>query len=562
MKPKILFVVFASCLIICCSALHKPSEHFVRPCKVVCNYPFNDTTKWAITCRVWGLLKYYHPNITAGKLDWDKVLLDEINDIHFSSNPAEVNMELKKMLKTAGAYTYKKNDAWNDSLNMNVNLCWIDHSFLDDTLKNELKKIASLQVKQPSYYGVDMDSSTHSLSPQHEKLHDFDILSSYDFRLLTLFRYWNIIYYFSPHKYLMDKSWDKTLSESVFPFIKATDKQSYQIAFSKLAASLNDGHCYFSFGNYYPYLSQDIVEYVEGKTVVRVDNGGLSKGDIIKSIENRDIDNIRDSLSFLISASTQGNKEYRINSYISEMIFFHETDITVWRNAQEHKIHMSQGLIEYKQPDVYKRISNDIGYVDLSQLTTGKIDSIFNYFSAGIIFDLRKMGPYRYNVSQLECYLNESKVNTTPSTVYWDLEHPGAFFWNKGSTFAIPSNIKCTQYKGNIIYLINECTQSFGETQAWIARTNLHAKLIGRPTSGAWGQVVWVPLPGKQRAAFSGFGLFSLDGSELQRKGIIPDIEVYPTIESIKSGKDEILEAAIKYLNELPRKTAYEVKHN
>ena len=30
---------------------------------------------------------------------------------------------------------------------------------------------------------------------------------------------------------------------------------------------------------------------------------------------------------------------------------------------------------------------------------------------------------------------------------------------------------------------------------------------------------------------------------------IIPDIEAYPTMESIKAGKDEILEAAIDYVN-------------
>ena len=164
---------------------------------------------------------------------------------------------------------------------------------------------------------------------------------------------------------------------------------------------------------------------------------------------------------------------------------------------------------------------------------------------------MRKAGPYKYNVNQLECHLAESKVLLMPSAVYWDLEHPGAFIWEKGTSSVIPDNVKCTPFKGNIIFLINESTQSFTETQAWIARFNFHAKLIGRPTSGACGQVIWVPLPGNQRVAFSGIGLFSLDGSEFQRKGIIPDIEVYPTLESIKSGKDEILEAAIKYLNEI-----------
>jgi C-terminal processing protease CtpA/Prc len=82
-----------------------------------------------------------------------------------------------------------------------------------------------------------------------------------------------------------------------------------------------------------------------------------------------------------------------------------------------------------------------------------------------------------------------------------------------------------------------------------MARTNFHAVLIGRTTSGALGQVVWAFLPGNNKAVFSGFGLFSPDGTGFQRKGIIPDMEVYPTMESIREGKDEILEAAIEYLN-------------
>ena len=39
----------------------------------------------------------------------------------------------------------------------------------------------------------------------------------------------------------MDKSWDETLLEAIPLFIDAMDKQSYQIAFLKLAAALNDG---------------------------------------------------------------------------------------------------------------------------------------------------------------------------------------------------------------------------------------------------------------------------------------------------------------------------------
>jgi hypothetical protein len=35
----------------------------------------------------------------------------------------------------------------------------------------------------------------------------------------------------------------------------------------------------------------------------------------------------------------------------------------------------------------------------------------------------------------------------------------------------------------------------------------------------------------------------------MQRKGLIPDITVRPTIKGIRAGKDEVLERAILFLN-------------
>ena len=42
----------------------------------------------------------------------------------------------------------------------------------------------------------------------------------------------------------------------------------------------------------------------------------------------------------------------------------------------------------------------------------------------------------------------------------------------------------------------------------------------------------------------SGIGILYPDGTETQRKGVKIDIEVKPTIEGIKAGKDELFEKA------------------
>ena len=44
----------------------------------------------------------------------------------------------------------------------------------------------------------------------------------------------------------------------------------------------------------------------------------------------------------------------------------------------------------------------------------------------------------------------------------------------------------------------------------------------------------------------SGIGVFYPDKTPTQQVGIIPNIEVRPTIEGIRAGRDEVLEAALR----------------
>lgn len=46
----------------------------------------------------------------------------------------------------------------------------------------------------------------------------------------------------------------------------------------------------------------------------------------------------------------------------------------------------------------------------------------------------------------------------------------------------------------------------------------------------------------------SGIGIYYPDGTETQRVGIVTDIEVKPTIDGIKAGRDELLEKAIELI--------------
>ena len=100
-----------------------------------------------------------------------------------------------------------------------------------------------------------------------------------------------------------------------------------------------------------------------------------------------------------------------------------------------------------------------------------------------------------------------------------------------------------------IVILINETTISRGEFFAMMFEQHPRLTKIGSQTAGADGDVVTIYLPGGITTNMTGIGIYYPDGAETQRVGIIPDIEIKPTIEGVKLNKDELLEKAIELIN-------------
>lgn len=106
-------------------------------------------------------------------------------------------------------------------------------------------------------------------------------------------------------------------------------------------------------------------------------------------------------------------------------------------------------------------------------------------------------------------------------------------------------------YKGKVVILINEITQSQAEYTAMALRTAPDATVIGSTTAGADGNVSEIILPGGLKTMISGIGIYYPDGKETQRVGIIPDIELRPTVKGIAEGRDELLDKAIGLIDRL-----------
>ena len=161
----------------------------------------------------------------------------------------------------------------------------------------------------------------------------------------------------------------------------------------------------------------------------------------------------------------------------------------------------------------------------------------------GLIIDLRSY-PSEFVVFSLGEFLMPEKTEFVKFS-YGSLEHPGSFKLTESLSVGRKNK---DYYKGKVVILINEITQSQAEYTAMAFRVNPNAIVIGSTTAGADGNVSQFNLPGGISTMISGLGIYYPDGKETQRIGIVPDIEIKPTIQGIKEGRDELLEKAIEMI--------------
>ena len=169
------------------------------------------------------------------------------------------------------------------------------------------------------------------------------------------------------------------------------------------------------------------------------------------------------------------------------------------------------------------------GYLEAAASTEGLVIDIRNYPSEFVVFALGNL-------------LARDAVPFARFTNA-DLGNPGAFQWGHTTTLTPPP----PPYAGKVLVLVDEISLSQAEYTAMAFRA-AGATIVGSTTAGADGNVSAIPLPGGLSSMISGLGVFYPDKRPTQRIGIVPDVEVRPTIEGIRLGKDEVLDAAVRLI--------------
>ena len=527
-----------------------------------CAPKITETEKLFATCKVWGFLKYYHPKAASGEVNWDKQLLEKLPKIEKAQTKEEFSLLLENWIDDLGPVKEiapipaPKHVEFFDK---NFDLSWFNNKLFSKKLSKKLKFIEKNRFQGNEEYGPSFDG--------FKNLKNYFNLDCNDknSKLLMLYAYWNVVEYYFPYKYIMDQKWDETLKEVLPSVIQSNTSEDFYKVLRKTAAKLDDSHVEFhiypSLGSkksfyYFPATGKImeeklVVTEILGDSLAEADD--IKIGTVITKINDKSIKEIIEEKREMISASNEVSYLDKVVPVMllseSEKVkveFFkdgkYETKLMTWFNYHDsHRNEYKKGA--QKKQDKFKLLDNNIGYVNMGVIKPKNIAEMAGALKStkAIVFDMRNYPKGTFK--EIAAFLNSEEKEFCQYTQPY-LNYPGRYEWTGGRKAGFENK---DNYKGKVIVLLNEDSISQSEWTAMCFQTAGNTTIIGSQTAGADGNVFEFDFSGFH-TGFSGLGVYYPDRRETQRIGIVPDIEVKPTIKGIQEGRDEVLDRALLFI--------------
>lgn len=530
--------------------------------------------------KLWAFMKYHFPVIKSGKLNWDSVLFVSIPKVLENSERLNIIYE-EKLLKILLSHSKSENQI-DTFLNNKEKLSDLYKRFPDKRLGPSIINEILLRCKNDqntNQYYIELTPYIGNPIIKNEYLYGGTGCPTTTLRLLGLIRYWSIIQYFYPYKYLINENWNDILIHFIPKFINALNKQHYILTCLELVGRIQDSHAFISNPTLDSIKGLNIlpinVKYINDEIVVTgfydrkiLPNNIVDIGCRLKKINGVPV---KELIKKYLPITPGSNLNVRMRDLCSLNGFLLRTN-----SAQVHltfvKDETPQNLIVKTIPikfantlanqsdiDIYPpyKLIGNVTYVNAGKLSIYSLDSIkqMSEFSKGLIIDLRcypsTFMPYTFgewlkeSSSPFACFtkvsLNEPGIfKFTPP-----VNNGGIIPNNNGFNFSIVTK---KTFKGQVVIIVNELTQSQAEFTAMALGSVPGAKIIGSRTAGADGDISFISFPGSVKSGFSGIGVYYPNFVQTQKTGVLIDVPISPTLKAIKIGRDEYLEAALKLI--------------
>ena len=280
----------------------------------------------------------------------------------------------------------------------------------------------------------------------------------------------------------------------------------------------------------------DIIQGVDGVTVQQIVEGD-------KALQTPPHNDSADAASRAMSVllRTYGQPGTKVS------IVYHndqgERQVELVRAPREGKSVLVEGVppgfLEVKS----KRLANDIGYVRFNRFDPALLDRLLAAVdeqadAAGVIIDIRGNdgGFFEVRKALLERLVRER-------VLFWRQE-------GRRGVDEIYLEPAATAYGGSVVVLVDELSASSSEEFAGGLQAIGRAVIVGNRTPGKVLIADFTQLPNGATFVYPVAVTRLADGTVLEGRGVIPDIQVALDRTLLLQGRDSQLEAAINYLKQ------------
>ncbi|WP_117883473.1 S41 family peptidase [Aureibaculum luteum] len=533
----------------------------------------NEIEKNESFIKIWGLLKYYHPEISDGKFNFNKEFIKEYQKLELIETKEAFDKEMIDWIESYGIdkLVAKENISQDKLFTKNYNFEWINESNYNSKLFGLLNRLRKNTNYKNYYAKVKKLSSSVDFSNEIP-LANFDY-SKKEHRLLFLASFWNAMKYWNVNIYLTDTPWEKVLNQLISDFT-SSGKENFEKAKENLFSKLNDSHSDYGYSytlnllNKFPNFGGKIINdslvitSVYNKKVFQEDS--LSKGDIVYAINGVTLNEYYQSkFSDVISVSNQNylkraiEKTYLLASTKDSIL------VNILKtNGQNIKQYIQLSPLKYpaekymrlrpSKTENWKELNTEIGYINLNYIDKKQLKQAFNHFNLfkGVIIDLRNY-PRNIGASDIAKHLYPEKTTflkalTSIKPSYGDYGSNTALSFINNPFEAGTRNK--AYFKGKIILLVDRTTASKAEWMGMAIQASPNCTTIGEQTFGAVMNRNQIPLIDSTTIDYTGVGAFYPNDESVQRKGLKLDYEIKES--ALQYDNNLYIEKAMKLINQ------------